>query len=167
MARGDRFKHWQPHKFGQDCSTGTETKEEDVHRSRSERGFGKSFLKVPQAVRPRNHRLSWHSAAGKRGRACMVLQQKTEREKNDALGGPSPDHGGRILTGRDTPSSSHTTESCPVTAFIINSVVVWKEIRLISGQWILFIPFVIPRDQRQKVWEEFVHRDRRCDHRIL
>uniref|UniRef100_A0A8C2FJK6 Uncharacterized protein n=1 Tax=Cyprinus carpio TaxID=7962 RepID=A0A8C2FJK6_CYPCA len=73
MARGDRFKHGQPHEFGQDCGTGPETKEEDLHRSRSQRGTGKPFLKVPQALRPRNHLFSWHSAVGKRGCACVVL----------------------------------------------------------------------------------------------
>ncbi len=158
MARGDRFKHGQPHEFGQDCSTGPETKEEDLHRSRSQRGTGKPFLKVPQALRARNHQFSWQSAVGKRGCACVVLQQKTEREKNDTAGGPSPNHGGRILTSGDTPSPSHATEFCPVTV-IINNVPVWKETTMdFVYPLCLFRP--IPRHQRQKVWEEFADSER-------
>lgn len=48
----------------------------------------------------------------------MVLQQKTEREKNDTNWAPSPEYGGRIFPSGDPSSTPHTTESCTVTVFM-------------------------------------------------
>lgn len=115
MAGGDRLEHGQPHQFGQDRRAGQETKEEDLHRSGSERRAGEPFLEMPKAVRSRNQHFSRHAAVGKRGRARLVLQQKTKREKNDARGGPPSEHGGCIFPSGDPSSTPHTSESCAVT----------------------------------------------------
>lgn len=123
MAGGDGLQHGQPHQLGQDRGAGQKKEEEDLHRGGGEGSPGEPFLKVPQALGARDHHVSEHSAAGEGGRACLVLQQKTKREKNDASGGPSPVYGRRIFTGGDPPSSSHATESCAVTVFMNNVVV--------------------------------------------
>lgn len=123
MARGDRLEHRKPDKLGQDRGTGSKAQEEDLDRGRGERGAGEPLPEVPQAVGARDQHVGRHAAAGERGRARVVLQQETEREKNDPGGGRASKHGGRLLTGGDPSASPHATKSRPVTVLLSEALI--------------------------------------------
>lgn len=111
---------------------------------------------MPKAICSRNQHFSRHSAVGKRGCPCLVLQQKTKREKNDASGGPSPEYGGRIFPSRDPSSTPHTTESCAVTIFMNNPSISVEEkngkgtLEFTVFKFGLFSPFCFPERERER-----------------